>query len=333
MPLDISITGAGPTDAGDARSWGVNLDAVLSAPDARCFLAHQDGMCVGAAVVENIERVTLTYLKAASDEIAETLVNRCVSWAGPGMDLWRGSGPGICYSHDFFSVIGFAQAQSGWVRPCAAAPAIVINLAAGRAVKPVWINRQGTITYDIGQDEFVKIGVLSSDFCPENIAQRLEWLAHYVTVPLPLGHGHDGANVWLHTLGVPGFSAIEDRFRQSSAIVTELGRSLRRFHDVLPVAQCPWLCEDAQSLPARFTPDLVVCHGDAANPNWVLNAQGEGIGAIDVGACGVGDRWYDLADAIRSLARNFATVPNCPQLFLDAYGIELDQAKLEYFSS
>ncbi|MGL4831001.1 MAG: phosphotransferase [Propionibacteriaceae bacterium] len=333
MPLDISITGAGPTDAGAARSWGVDLDDVLTAHDARCFLAEQDGHCVGAAVVENLGRITLTHLDAVSDDIAETLVNRCITWAGPGLDLWRGDGPGVRYPHEFFAAIGFAQAQSGWVRPCATAPAIVINLAAGRAVKPVWINRQGTITYDIGQDEFVKIGPLHTDFCPETITQRLEWLTHYVTVPLPLGYGHDGAHVWLHTLGVPGFSAIEDRFGHSSAIIAELGRSLRHFHDVLPVAQCPWLCEDAQSLPRQFTPDLVVCHGDAANPNWVFNAQGEGIGAIDVGACGVGDRWYDLADAIRSLTRNFEAVPNRTQIFLDAYGIELDEAKLEYFSS
>jgi len=57
--------------------------------------------------------------------------------------------------------------------------------------------------------------------------------------------------------------------------------------------------------------DLVVTHGDASWPNFILRPDGE-VALIDLGRFGVADRHQDLALFVRSAKRNF------PQLDIDA---------------
>jgi aminoglycoside 3'-phosphotransferase-2 len=57
--------------------------------------------------------------------------------------------------------------------------------------------------------------------------------------------------------------------------------------------------------------DLVVTHGDASWPNFILKPDGE-VAMIDLGRFGVADRHQDLALFVRSASRNF------PYLDIDA---------------
>lgn len=222
------------------------------------------------------------------------------------------------------------------------APMRVLELADGRSVVPVWRNEIGGVTFAIdGGAEYVKIGLAHREFVPVAEAQRLAWLAGYVRVPQVLGLGAEAdGTVWLHTAGLPGTSAVLGEWLTRPAqVVPELGRALRAFHDAVPVDGCPWTWSVADRSIGRAgvaalgpTPpqDLVVCHGDACNPNFILDAAGRTLGYVDLGQCGVADRWADLAPALLSLGWNFG--PGWEPAFLDGYGIDLDRDKLSFYT-
>lgn len=222
-------------------------------------------------------------------------------------------------------------------------PEVVLRLAAGRSISPVWRNEIGGVTFAIADGaEYVKAGPAHREFVPGDEAQRLAWLAQYVRVPAVLGFGAEpDGTVWLHTCGLAGTSAVLGEWLTNpESVVPELGRALRRFHDVVPVATCPWTWSAAERLAAKGpraaelsavpTEDLVVCHGDACNPNFILDANGASLGYVDLGLTGVADRWADLAPALLSLGWNYG--PGWEQAFLAGYGIELDSAKLDFYT-
>ena len=75
--------------------------------------------------------------------------------------------------------------------------------------------------------------------------------------------------------------------------------------------------------------DLVVTHGDASWPNFILRPDGE-VAIIDLGRFGVADRHQDLALFVRSGRRNF------PRLDIEAllarhYPVAADPEKLAYY--
>jgi aminoglycoside 3'-phosphotransferase-2 len=75
--------------------------------------------------------------------------------------------------------------------------------------------------------------------------------------------------------------------------------------------------------------DLVVTHGDASWPNFILRADG-GVAIVDLGRFGVADRHQDLALFVRSARRNF------PELDIDAllarsYPFAVSPQKLAYY--
>lgn len=79
--------------------------------------------------------------------------------------------------------------------------------------------------------------------------------------------------------------------------------------------------------------DAVVCHGDACSPNFLID-DGRCTGYVDLGDLGIADRWADLAPAVLSLGWNFGGLPTAARhqtIFLDAYGIDLDADKLDYY--
>ncbi|HRA06679.1 MAG TPA: phosphotransferase [Propionicimonas sp.] len=231
-------------------------------------------------------------------------------------------------------------------------PAVITELAAGRAIRPIWRNEIGGVTFQLdGGAEYVKYGPPHPEFRPDDEWARLTWVGQFVNAPKPIDHGADASgNHWLRTAGLAGTSAVLDGWRsRAEQVVPELGRALRHFHDVVPVAECPWVWSvedrladrrgglstehgaESSALTQCIPPlDAVVCHGDACNPNFLLDPAGQCVGYVDLGQLGTADRWADLAPALMSLTWNFGD--GWRAAFLAGYGIALDAEKLDFYT-
>lgn len=98
-----------------------------------------------------------------------------------------------------------------------------------------------------------------------------------------------------------------------------------------PEALLAWLQENQpESEP-------VLSHGDFCLPNVFLE-QGQVSGFIDLGDCGISDKWRDIALLHRSLRHNFngryASIPRPdfdPDLLFEKLGIQPNWEKLRYY--
>jgi aminoglycoside phosphotransferase len=81
--------------------------------------------------------------------------------------------------------------------------------------------------------------------------------------------------------------------------------------------------------------DLVVCHGDACLPNFLVDPESLDVtGMIDVHRLGVADRHLDLALATRSISDttlNAAYGPAAAEALLAAYGRTADPWRLDFY--
>lgn len=82
--------------------------------------------------------------------------------------------------------------------------------------------------------------------------------------------------------------------------------------------------------------EYVLTHGDYCLPN-VFFDQGEISGYLDLGYCGIADKWQDIALAVRSIRFNLEETgkekeykPLC-RIFFDELGIEPDEEKIRYY--
>lgn len=97
-----------------------------------------------------------------------------------------------------------------------------------------------------------------------------------------------------------------------------------------PAALLEWLQEN------RPEPDPVLSHGDFCLPNIFLD-QWKLSGFLDLGRCGISDRWMDIAICWRSLRDNFGghygdPVPGFdPDILFHKLGIEKDEKRLRYY--
>ncbi|MEU9740265.1 aminoglycoside 3'-phosphotransferase [Micromonospora chersina] len=246
-------------------------------------------------------------------------------------------------------------------------PLSVVSLANGRPLRPVWRNELGGLTFEVGTETgrwFVKWAPAGCGLDLHREVSRLRWAAQFTPVPRVLDHGADATGAWLVTAGLPGETAVSDRWKaEPRAAVTAIGRGLRAFHDQLPVDICPysWDAEGrvagvkeleaaGQLDTTRWDPvhsalsrvealarlddvpetdRLVVCHGDACAPNTLLNEDGTWSGHVDLGSLGVADRWADLAVATWSLDWNYG--PGWAHTLLGAYGVNPDPERIAYY--
>ena len=222
-------------------------------------------------------------------------------------------------------------------------PAVVESAARGKRVRLVWRNELGGLTFQVGEGpgrRFVKWSPRAGglDLGPE--ATRLGWAAAFTPVPEVLDIGADEAGWWLVTTGLPGESAVSERWlRDPPTAVAAIGEGLRAMHDAMPVDRCPfsWSVKDRLAKGLVPRPDeeappvdrLVVCHGDPCAPNTLVGDDGRWTGHVDMGDLGVADRWADLAVATWSTEWNYG--PGWEQALLDAYGVDPDPERTRYY--
>ena len=101
-----------------------------------------------------------------------------------------------------------------------------------------------------------------------------------------------------------------------------------RFKD--PEELLSWLQENRPSY------EPVLSHGDLCLPN-ILIENGDISGFIDMGNCGIADKWEDIAILYRSLRHNFdgtygKVYPGLdPDSFFEELGIEPNRKKIDYY--
>ena len=248
-----------------------------------------------------------------------------------------------------------------------ATPEAVLALAGDRPLRPIWLNELGGLTFEIGAGEdrcFVKWAPAGSGLDLALETARLAWAGTFTPVPRVLDVGADEAGTWILTAGLPGDTAVSERWKADpKTAVQAVGRGLRALHDTLPIGDCPFswsvedrlaevhrLAEDGKLVPARWHPmhqalsvaealellaivpavdQLVVCHGDACAPNTLLTADGHWSAHVDLGALGLGDRWADLAIATWSTQWNYG--PGWEGDLLEAYGVAADPYRMSYY--
>ncbi len=78
----------------------------------------------------------------------------------------------------------------------------------------------------------------------------------------------------------------------------------------------------------KFYDDKCFSHGDTSLPNIFVD-ENKFIGFIDVGECGIADKWFDLAICEKSIIRNFGE--NYVNLFYEKLNIKPDRFKIDYY--
>ncbi|UYN84901.1 MAG: phosphotransferase [Microcella sp.] len=200
---------------------------------------------------------------------------------------------------------------------------------------PLWRNDLGGITVRIDPRSarsslVLKFSPPGREIDLADERARLDWSAAWHPVPRVLDAGEyptgsGGLAQWLLMSALPGESAVADRWRaEPRTAVRAIGEGLRRLHEALPVAECPFVgptLETDQSIDV-----LVVAHGDACAPNTLLDGEGRFLAHVDLGALGVADRWSDLAIASMSLEWNFGG--GWEAEFFAAYGVAPDGERI-----
>ena len=236
--------------------------------------------------------------------------------------------------------------------------ALIEQQAIGESRADVFRLRQ-----DGGADLFLKAEPVDEFGELAHEIERLRWLQQ-VNLPAPVvldalteNHHH-----WLLMTAVPGQDLASANTLSAAQIVDILATALRTLHQI-PIALCPFdhaldqrialarqhvsagrvdaadfdderLGRSAEDVLAELlstqpnTHDLVVAHGDACLPNFMVQG-GRFSGFIDCGRLGVSDRYQDLALAARSIERNLGLEWVRP--FFELYGVEPDERRVRFY--
>ena len=217
-------------------------------------------------------------------------------------------------------------------------PHVVRDLAAAAGVDAelAWRNELDGLTFRLG-DRFLKWNPRTTGVDLDRERRRLGWLDGRHPAPRVVGWGEDAEAQWLLTEALPGGSAVGDEWRaRRSDAIRAIAAGLRAIHRI-PTHDFPdgwteevWVGRQPASLgPRPPVLDPVLVHGDACEPNTLVDAGGSWTGNVDFGDLAVGDRWADLAIASLSLDWNFGE-GHQDELF-EAYGIVLDAERIHYY--
>lgn len=250
-------------------------------------------------------------------------------------------------------------------------PGTIRGLTEGKQFELDRIGLSGS-TIAIYEDMVLKCEPMGRE--SETNLMMLRWLQGKVPVPAVLAAEQEAGCRWLLMTRLPGSMSCDARWRQEPERLVQLLADLLKRLWAVDVADCPvdegmeeklrrarehvergevdmdlvdpgTFGEGGFSSPAQLLTwleenhpalDPVLSHGDLCLPNlfvqdWTLS------GVLDLGRCGVSDRWVDIAIAWRSLRDNFggcygeAVIGFDPDVLFDALGIEKDEARLRYY--
>ena len=223
-------------------------------------------------------------------------------------------------------------------------PAEVAVIAGGDAVERVWRNELGGETFRLrrpGGTRYVKwqrdAGLDAERRADVDLvveSEKLRWASRYVAVPRVIEVGANDDAAWLVTEGIDATSAADPCWRgEPETAVRAIAIGLRRLHDAIPVAQCPylgtWLGMKTRSAPPADR--LVVCHGDPCVPNTLLDEHGDFAAHVDLARLGIADRWADLAVATASIAWKVNFGRSYDDLFFETYGVKPDPERIRIY--
>ncbi|ANJ26766.1 aminoglycoside 3'-phosphotransferase [Agromyces aureus] len=230
-------------------------------------------------------------------------------------------------------------------------PPAVTAFADGAPITPVWRNGVGGLTFRVdrpasaGGSCFIKWNPSGSGESLADEERRLAWLRDRFAVPRVVAAGRDDSGEWLATAAIDAASAVAPIWKQrADAAARAMGTGLRRLHDGIDPAECPFDWSVARRIAVAeasgiIVPDdlrdppsvdrMVVCHGDPCAPNTLIDAHGGFAGIVDVARLGVADRWADLAVGSWSLEWNFGD--GHEPAFFEAYGVAPDPDRIAYY--
>lgn len=79
----------------------------------------------------------------------------------------------------------------------------------------------------------------------------------------------------------------------------------------------------------KIKEDLCFSHGDTSLPNIFIKDE-KVSGFIDLGECGIADKWFDIAITVKSIRRNYED-KKYVDLFFECLGIKPDYEKINYY--
>lgn len=209
----------------------------------------------------------------------------------------------------------------------------------------------------------------------EHVRKMLEWLSGKLPVPEILHYEEIDGIAYLLMSRIKGAMACDEELMEHPTIlVKNLAKGLKGMWKV-PIDGCPYpylladrlskaeyrvkngLCDIENAEAGTFgkdgfanpeelllwlkthvpKEDFVLCHGDYCMPNIFIQ-DGNISGFIDLGNCGVADRYQDIALCYRSLMHNYSGTYGGkvygdfnPDLLFDELRIEPDWDKIRYY--
>lgn len=238
------------------------------------------------------------------------------------------------------------------------------EFTSGAKIEEINIGCSNTNVYKIekaGKSYFLKVGTkpaLTKEYA------SLIWLDGKLSVPKCLYFCNDGEKEYLLTSEMAGeMSCSDDNYDRPEATIKLLAKAIKELQKV-NILECPFrsdltyklglaeynvtnnLLKDAPSSEIgrklqeydkildylknnKFEEELVFSHGDTSLPNIFLS-DNKVSGFIDVGECGVADKWFDIAICYKSIKRNFPDRADLLELFLNELG-EKYSPKIDYY--
>lgn len=243
-------------------------------------------------------------------------------------------------------------------------PIEINNFIKGSNIEEIGIGCSNTKVYKISKQDsvcFLKVGkipTLTKEYA------SLIWLNGKLPVPKCLFFCNDGNYEYLLTSSMSGeMSCSEKNLKSPQKTIKLLAKGLIQLQKI-EILECPFrnhltyklglaeynvknkLLKDTPTsaigqklktydeilkylLENKPDEQLVFSHGDTSLPNIFIKDKSIS-GFIDVGECGVADKWFDIAICYKSIIRNFPNRNDLLKLFLNELH-ENYSDKIEYY--